>query len=198
MQHEPTVTVDKYSSYAELAQSEKEGTDYERIVRPRAGTLVAVIAPHAGGIEPGTGPIAQEIAGADFSLYCFRGCRAKGNHELHITCHFFDEPECMKLLAGHTWVVAIHGCDEAGERVFLGGRDTALITDLATQLKEVGITAETSGHKYPGTDPKNICNRGRSKAGVQIELSLLFRNGTQVPAFVAAVRSVLRARQNRA
>ncbi len=198
MQHGQTVTVDKYSSYAELARSEQEGTDYQLMVRPRAGALIAVIAPHAGGIEPGTGPIAQEIAGADFSLYCFRGCKVEGNHRLHITCHRFDEPECLKLLAGHTWVVSIHGCDEAGERVFLGGLDTALITDLATQLRQVGIIAETSGHKYPGTDPRNICNRGRSKAGVQFELSLPFRNGARVPAFVAVVRSVLRARQNRA
>jgi phage replication-related protein YjqB (UPF0714/DUF867 family) len=198
MPHEQAVTVDKYSSYAELARSEKEGSDYERIVRPLAGALVAVIAPHAGGIEPGTCTLAQEIAGEDFSLYCFCGYKAKGNHELHITCHRFDEPECIKLIAGHTWIVAIHGCDETGEQVFLGGLDTALITDLAAQLRQVGIIAETSGHKYPGTDPKNICNRGKSKAGVQFELSLRFRNGTQVQAFVAAVRSVLRARQNRA
>lgn len=191
------MTIDKYSNYAELAQSEQEGTDYERIVRPRAGALVAVIAPHAGGIEPGTCAIARQIAGEDFSLYCFCGYKARGNHELHITSHCFDEPECMKLLAGHAWIVAIHGCDEAGERVFLGGMDTALITDLAARLKEAGITAETSGHRYPGTDPRNICNRGRLKAGVQIELSLAFRNGKQIPAFVAAMRSVLNARQDR-
>jgi phage replication-related protein YjqB (UPF0714/DUF867 family) len=193
---EQAMTVDKYSSYAELAQSEKEGTDYERIVRLRAGALVAIIAPHAGGIEPGTCTIARQIAGADFSLYCFCGSKARGNHELHITSHCFDEPECMKLLAGHTWIVAIHGCDEAGERVFLGGKDTALIADLSTRLREVGIVAETSGHRYPGTDPRNICNRGRLQAGVQIELSLSFRNGKQIPAFVAAVRSVLNARQD--
>lgn len=191
------MTVDKYSSYAELAQSEKEGTDYERIVRPRSGALVAIIAPHAGGIEPGTCTIARQIAGADFSLYCFFGYKAKGNHELHITSHCFDEPECMKMLAGHTWIVAIHGCDEAGERMFLGGRDTALIAGLSTRFKEVGIVAETSGHRYPGTDPRNICNRGRLKAGVQIELSLSFRNGKQIPDFAAAVRSVLSARQDR-
>jgi phage replication-related protein YjqB (UPF0714/DUF867 family) len=191
------MTVDKYSSYAELAQSEKEGTDYERIVKLRAGTQVAIIAPHAGGIEPGTCTIARQIAGADFSLYCFCGCKARGNHELHITSHCFDEPECMKLLADHTWIVAIHGCDEVGERMFLGGRDTALIADLANRLKEVGVVAGTSGHRYPGTDPRNICNRGRLKAGVQIELSLSFRNGKQIPAFVTAVRSVLSTRQAR-
>ena len=191
------MTVDKYSNYAELSRAEMEGTDYGRIVKLRPGALVAIIAPHAGGIEPGTCTIARQIAGAEFSLYCFCGYRARGNHELHITSHCFDEPECMKLLAGHTWIVAIHGCDEAGERVFLGGRDTALIADFAIRLKEAGIVAETSGHRYLGTDPGNICNRGRLKAGVQIELSLSFRHGKRIPAFVAAVRAVLSARQEK-
>lgn len=198
MPHDRAVTVDKYSSYSELSKSEKEGADYDKDVRALERALVVVIAPHAGRIEPKTGPIAQEIAGADFSLYCFRGRKANGNRDLHITSHNFDEPECVDLVAGHRWVVAIHGCDEEGERVFLGGRDKALIADLAAQLEQVGIIAETSGHKYRGTDPKNICNRGNSKAGVQFELSLPFRKGTRVPAFVAAVRSVLCGRQNAA
>ena len=188
--------VDKYSSYSELSKAEQEGADYEKLVRPVDGARVAVIAPHAGGIEPKAGSIAREIAGAEFSLYCFRGRKAHGNRDLHITSRNFDEPECVGLLAGHRWVVAIHGCDEVGERVFLGGRDRALIADLAVRLEQVGIIAETSGHKYPGSDPGNICNRGNSKTGVQFELSLAFRNGTQVPAFVAAVRSVLCARQD--
>lgn len=188
--------MDKYSGYSALAKSETEGVDYERVVQPADGALVAVIAPHAGGIEPKTGPIAQEIAGADFSLYCFRGCKkAGGNSELHITSHHFDEPECVKLIARHKWVVAIHGCEVSGERVFLGGLDKELIADLAAELAQVGIIAETTGHNYLGADPNNICNRGQSNAGAQFELSLSFRNGIQVPAFVGAVRSVLLSRQ---
>ena len=190
--------MDKYSSYDELATSEKEGADYERVVRARAGALVAVIAPHAGGIEPKTGPIAQDIAGAEFSLYCFRSRKKDGNRDLHITSHNFDEPECVKLIACHKWVVSVHGCDEKGEQVFLGGLDNELIDDLAYELRRVGIVAKKSGHKYPGKRLKNICNRGRSNAGVQFELSFPFRNGTQVPAFVTAVRAVLSARQNAA
>jgi len=198
MPHERDARVDKYSSYSKLASSEKEGTDYERVVRARAGALVVVMAPHAGGIEPKTGPIAQDIAGTEFSLYCFCGRKKNGNRDLHIKSPNFDEPECVKLIASHQWVVAVHGCDEQGERVFLGGLDKALINDLASELSLVGIVAETSGHKYTGTSSNNICNRGRSNAGAQFELSLPFRNGTQVPAFVTAVRAVLSARQNAA
>jgi phage replication-related protein YjqB (UPF0714/DUF867 family) len=190
--------VDTYQSYAELARSEREGSDYERVVRAQAGALVAVIAPHAGAIEPKTGSIAQDIAGADFSLYCFCGRKKNRNCDLHITSHNFDEPGCLRLIASHEWVVAIHGCGEQGERVLLGGLDKALIDDLAAELKRVGIVAETSGHRYPGRRLNNICNRGKSNAGVQFELSWRFRHGPHVPAFVRAIREVLSARQNAA
>lgn len=190
--------MDKYSSYFELKKSESEGVDYEKIVLARDGASVAIIAPHAGGIEPRTGPIAQDIAEGEFSIYCFCGRKHNGNGNLHITSHNFDEPECVKLISNHQWVVAIHGCKEQGDRVFLGGRDQELITDLALQLSLAGIVAETSGHKYTGTDAHNICNRGKSKAGAQFELSLQFRNGPYVQAFVTAVRLVLSTRQDAA
>ena len=64
---------DKYSNYAELAAAEKEEVDFEVVVVRRDPTRVAVIAPHAGGIESRTGLIAKEIVGAEFSLYCFSG-----------------------------------------------------------------------------------------------------------------------------
>jgi phage replication-related protein YjqB (UPF0714/DUF867 family) len=187
--------MDKYYCYSELAASEKEGKDFERIVCARAGALVAVIAPHAGGIEAKTGVIAQDIAGTEFSFYCFRGLKKKGNRDLHITSNNFDEPKCVTLVAKHRWVVAIHGCDEQGERVLLGGLDKALINDLASALNDAGIVAKTFGHEYTGTCANNICNIGLTKAGAQFELSLSFRNGAKVPAFVMAVREVLSKRQ---
>ena len=183
--------MDKYSNYIDLAACEREGTDFKVVVLERDGALAAIIAPHAGGIEPKTGPIARDIARTDSSLYCFRGLKKDGNHDLHITSHNFDEPKCLKLIANHKCVIAIHGCDEGGERIFISGLDTSLIHDLADGLNCVGIVAETSGHKYTGTMPNNICNRGQTGKGVQFELSLQFRNGTQVPAFVRAVRAVL-------
>jgi phage replication-related protein YjqB (UPF0714/DUF867 family) len=188
--------MDKYSCYRELADSEREGRDFERVVRVRDAATVAIIAPHAGRIEPKTGIIAQDIAGTAFSFYCFRGLKKNGNSVLHITSQNFDEPKCVALVASHRWVVAIHGCAEQGERVFLGGLDTVLADDLMLALSHVGIMAETVGHKYTGMCEKNICNMGITKTGVQFELSLSFRNGEQVPAFVAAVREILSKRQN--
>ena len=190
--------MDKYSCYAQLKASEKEGVDFERIVRRRTDALIVVIAPHAGGIEPKTGLIAQEIAGTEFSFYCFCGRKKNNNRDLHITSHNFDEPKCVKLVSSHRWVVSIHGCDEIGERVFIGGLDTVLVRDLALELGKSGIVAETCVHKYKGTSTKNICNRGSLNAGAQLELSVSFRNGTQVPVFITAVRKVLLVRQETA
>jgi phage replication-related protein YjqB (UPF0714/DUF867 family) len=188
--------MDVYSCYSELADSEKEGRDFERFVCARDDATVAIIAPHAGGIEPKTGDIAQEIAGTEFSFYCFRGLKKIGNHVLHITSHNFDEPQGVALVTNHRWIVVLHGCEEPGERVFLSGLDLALIDDLALALSHAGITAETVGQKYPATEAKNICNRGITRKGVQFELSRSFRNGERVPAFVKAVREILLKRQS--
>jgi phage replication-related protein YjqB (UPF0714/DUF867 family) len=190
--------MDTYACYTDLANAEREGIDYEVIIRPLSGAQVTVIAPHGGGIEPYSEAIARAIAGEDFSFYCFRGCKLKNNGKLHITSHRFDEPGCVALIADHRWVVAIHGCDDEGEQVLLGGLDTELIRDLAAELSEAGISAATSGHDYPGTHRDNICNRGQSGKGVQIELTPAFRSGSQIKTFVAAVQSVLGKRQARA
>ena len=196
--HEISAKVDSYKCFADLQAGEARGKDYELDVRFRTGARVAVVAPHGGGIEPKTAEVAEAIAGTEFSLYCFKGLKAKGNSRLHITSHKFDEPECLALLERHEWVLAIHGCAEPGERVLLGGLDKPLIADLSTALETSGMNAETSGHGYVGEHPHNLCNRGARGVGAQFELSLPFRCGNRVPLFVKAVRNVLAARQNAA
>src|SRR5438034_10673680 len=69
---------DKYASFSELAMSELEGRDFQVRLRKRNG-VAAVIAPHGGGIEPGTSELADVIAASDFSFYAFEGIKAAGN-----------------------------------------------------------------------------------------------------------------------
>lgn len=183
--------MDRYSCFSELAASEARRADYEICVRRQAASQVAVIAPHGGGIEPETSRIAESIAGAEFSLYCFLGLKRVGNQALHITSHNFDEPECLGLIAEHDWVLAIHGCEEPGERAFLGGLDELFIDDLASALRAAGIPVKSTGHSYPGKHTHNICNRGARSIGVQFELSLPFRRGNRLPLFIKVVREVL-------
>lgn len=195
---------DKYKSFAELAREETAGTDFLVRFRGRPDTVV-VIAPHGGGIEPGTSEIADAIAGDDFSFYTFEGIKQTGNGDLHITSTRFDEPEGIALVTASPTVLSIHGEESAEEIVFVGGRDAACRERLRVSLTARGFDVRV--HTNPdlqGSDPSNICNRGR-RGGTQLELSnglratffqSLRRQGRQVKTerfhqFVAAVREAL-------
>jgi poly-gamma-glutamate hydrolase-like protein len=64
--------------------------------------FAALVAPHGGGIEPGTSELADAIAASDLSFYTFEGLKPSGNTDLHITSTRFDEPMCLTLLASST------------------------------------------------------------------------------------------------
>ena len=71
---------DKYRSFAELARAETP--DAWRVRVREAGSAVAIVAPHGGGIEPGTSEIALAIAGDDPTYSLFDGCRTRANGSL--------------------------------------------------------------------------------------------------------------------
>lgn len=161
---------DKYNSFAKLAREETGDGAFRVRLRKHLDTVV-VIAPHGGGIEPGTSEIAEAIAGDDFSFYTFEGTKQTGNGDLHITSTSFDEPQGLALVRASPTVLSVHGEASPGEIVFLGGRDAAFQKRLRVSLTAEGF--EVRVHEDPGLsgrDPLNICNRGRS-GGVQLELS---------------------------
>jgi phage replication-related protein YjqB (UPF0714/DUF867 family) len=168
---------DKYRNFAELARSEHSGIDYDVLVR-RARPAFAIIAPHGGGIEPGTSEIADAVADQTHSFYTFEGLKPSGNTDLHITSTRFDEPMCLTVL-GHTEVVVtLHGehSEDDGEGVFLGGLDPVLSERIRTVLTQKGFDVRT--HEDPnlqGRESCNLCNRGLTAAGVQLELSKALR-----------------------
>jgi phage replication-related protein YjqB (UPF0714/DUF867 family) len=188
--------VDKYASFAALARNEKQGEDYDLETRKAQGARFVVIAPHGGTIEPRTDRIADAIAGGDFSFYCFRAL--KPNSRLHIKSHLFDEPTCLELVMGHESVLSIHGWGEDGERICAGGLDVSLTKDLTNALAVKRIHLEEARSALRGADAHNITNRGISRRGVQLELTMAFRrNGETVKRFVEVVREVLLNRQGR-
>jgi phage replication-related protein YjqB (UPF0714/DUF867 family) len=177
---------DTYPNFAALEQQERSGIDYLILVR-RAEPAFAIVAPHGGGIEPGTSEIADAIAGRRWSFYTLEGLKRRGNGVLHITSTCFDEPMCLVLVGNTNRVVTIHGeeSEDDGEGVFIGGLDAELGASMETLLIDSGFDVRT--HPDPdlqGLNPKNICNRGTAGAGVQLELSrsvreTLFRSLTR-------------------
>jgi phage replication-related protein YjqB (UPF0714/DUF867 family) len=189
---------DRYTSFAELSRHEREGVDYAIELDAR-GSRIAVIAPHGGHIEPNTTLIALAIAADDLSFYSFTGLRPGRPHrELHITSHKFDEPRCLALLQKVDVAIAIHGKVDIDDPllVYLGGLDTALRERLRATLSGAGFEARFDAQRYPGLDPTNICNRGQSRRGVQLELPRSLRDRLaadpdQLGQFSVAVRAAL-------
>ncbi|MGH8469609.1 MAG: poly-gamma-glutamate hydrolase family protein [Gammaproteobacteria bacterium] len=196
--------MDRYGSYAEISASEVEGRDYRVHVR-LADSPFAVVAPHGGRIERGTMPIAEAIAGNEHTYYCFEGIKPRRNCSLHITSDQFDEPRALAAVQRVRTVVTIHGAGGSERVVYLGGLDSALRARLISALDASGFAAvEDPSPTRQGTGKTNICNRGRSGRGVQIELPVGLRKqmfhqsapGIWDPnaifeRFVAAMRRVL-------
>ncbi len=163
---------DIYRNFADLAAHEKENSDF-RVRSEERRVAAAVIAPHGGGIEPGTSELAEAIAGADFSFYAFEGLKKNGNGVLHITSSRFDEPNAVVLLNASPRVVALHGeLDCRDQVVFLGGLDKGLGKRIQAELQAAGFVVRIHDDPYlQGVEKSNICNRGQSGQGVQLELS---------------------------
>ncbi len=165
---------DIYDSFAQLSRVERERYEYRKVVRDRGANIV-ILAPHGGEIEPGTSELARAVAGNDLSLYCFEGAKGQHSRDLHLTSVNFDEPVCVVLVGRAARAVAIHGCKGAEAVVYVGGLDAVLSAKLIAALQEAGFDAQADDSHHAGNDPQNICNRGKSGAGVQLELTTELR-----------------------
>ena len=165
---------DLYGSYADLAAGEAEGVHYRIRVIDRASPIV-VVAPHGGRIEAGTSQTAALIAADVFSLYCFEGLVS--GRRLHITSARFDEPRALALVESADIAIGVHGrADRDDHRtIWLGGLHESLRDAIGAGLERVGFKTSTD-HHMQGKAPGNICNRGRLRAGVQLELPMSLRN----------------------
>jgi len=187
---------DTYQSFLELAAHETEGKDWAREYVHRESRIL-VMAPHGGWIEPFTSELAHAVAGNDLSFYTFQGLKPSGNERLHLTSHRFDEPLAFQAASAAFWVLAIHGERSSARRsVMVGGLWRLFRTYLANAFRESGITVEAPRPGLGGVNPRNICNRGRSKMGGQLEISeglrrVLREDPAELQRFVELVRGVL-------
>lgn len=112
--------MDCFSSFDDLQEHASEGMDYTVAVR-QANSGLTIMAPHGGGIEPGTATIADAIAGDQHSYFAFRGIRINGNAALHLASDRFDEPRALKLINKSHTVMTVHGCRGGSASVLVGG-----------------------------------------------------------------------------
>ena len=159
--------MDKYASFKQLKNSE---SNYS-ITAENRKTTIAVYAPHGGGIDLGSSEIAEGIAGDDFSIYLFQGRKSKGNKDLHLASEKFDEPQALQLAEETAIILAIHSCSNQSDTIYIGGLHDALRGEIDKALRSSGfLTTLAPPAALAGRNPKNICNRGRSGKGVQLEI----------------------------
>ena len=191
-----------YKSYHELKQYEREGKDYRFEFRTGTSSL-AILAPHGGDIEPGTSEIADALAGDVHGFYTFEGIKSQSNQLLHITSSHFDEPTGLDVACRAETVVTVHGCKGEDRVVYVGGRDEGLKARVVCELGSCDFSVRES-RRFPGMRQTNLCNRGRSGKGLQVEISFglrklmfksLYRDGrretTQIfERFITALKGV--------
>ena len=161
---------DKVHTFSEMTRRFCQDRDWRRVLIRRSPAF-AVIAPHGGGIEPGTSELGRAIAGDQFSLYCFEGLKSRGNAALHISSTHFDDPVCLELLKNIETAITIHGSSERREVIHVGGLHRELRTAIVDSLLAGGFTAMEDTTFHDGNDPINLCNRCRGRKGVQLEIS---------------------------
>ena len=165
-----------YNNFKELKNGEVEGQDYRIRIESR-DPRVLIMAPHGGKVEPTTAEIAEAIAGMDYSFYSFEGMKADGNSVLHIESHLFDEPYALQAVQKAEVVITVHGqIDQNEEFVMIGGLHEGLQSDIIRELERAGFQTRVPTEGLMGTDPQNICNRGKLRQGVQLEVSRKVRD----------------------
>jgi phage replication-related protein YjqB (UPF0714/DUF867 family) len=185
-----------YRSFEEVRNQEAEGKDYQIRFHLR-DERVLIMAPHGGKIERATSEIAEAIAGGDYSLYCFEGMKTDGNNVLHIESHLFDEPRALQAVKRADVVITVHGqIDHKEDFVMVGGLNVSLRSEIRRQLEASGFQTRTPTEGLQGIDPENICNRGRLKGGIQLEISRKERDAlrddkNRLKEFVETIRRAI-------
>jgi phage replication-related protein YjqB (UPF0714/DUF867 family) len=185
-----------------------EGVDYGRRYRRHAvvdddlagGPAVptsTIIAPHGGGIEPGTSELCLAVAGYDpaslavtpaggptYDYWMFEGLRPSDNSALHVTATNCDDGVARSLCAGARNALALHGCTPAqagleddAQAVLVGGRNTTFKRHLLEACRAAGFRAlDAAGHEsLAGSAPDNIANRTLLGMGGQLEITTPLR-----------------------
>lgn len=176
-------------SYAEILKSGYvNGRDFRVAFGDSKIELCLLIAPHGGGIEPGSSEIMRTVAEVGgWAWYEFAGFLRKGNKDaLHISSTNFDEPTLKSMLPQAGFVIAFHGASESrAPVVYVGGKwklgRSTVIESINGTFRKHGIQAVDAidnavAEHLRGSDASNITNLGKRAEGIQLEFSRGARN----------------------
>jgi phage replication-related protein YjqB (UPF0714/DUF867 family) len=122
-------------------------------------------------MEPGTTEIARDIAGVEFSFYSFV---SKKKSDVHIKSENFTEETGVALVKAHSRTISVHGVRDGDHAydIYVGGLEEELKRRVLEALNAADFSAiEDRIARHSGRDPRNICNRGSSRQGVQLEIT---------------------------
>jgi phage replication-related protein YjqB (UPF0714/DUF867 family) len=186
-----------------------EGVDYARRHRRRErfdDTLArtddvpttTILAPHGGGIEPGTSELCLAVAGyhpanlprippagVTYDYWMFEGVRELRNAALHVRSTGCDDGVAVSLCAGSLNALALHGFrpqppdfSEDDQVLLVGGGNTVLRGYLLEGLRDAAFDARDAGQhgELDGDAKCNIVNRTLLGMGAQLELSTPLRD----------------------
>ncbi len=162
----------QYTTFTALSQAETASQDYEINAHVRSSGI-AVIAIHGGNLQPGTTQIAKAVAGDIHSFYSFVSLKPEIDQTLYIPSTQFDEATALDIVGRAQTVLSIHGCQGETEFIKVGGLDRDGLERIKTALAAAGFSV--SDDETGGTNPDNLCNRGRNRRGMQLEISRRLR-----------------------
>jgi phage replication-related protein YjqB (UPF0714/DUF867 family) len=191
-----------------------EGVDYARrfrrherfddtLARTDETPKTVILAPHGGGIEPGTSELCLAVAGyhpanlpqtppagVTYDYWMFEGVREDDNRLLHVTSTGCDDDMAVSLCAGSLNALALHGFSpkppdfsEDEQVVLVGGAipdstPNPLRDYLLAGLCDAHFDARVpAGHgELDGNASCNLVNRTMLGMGAQLELSTPLRD----------------------
>jgi len=161
--------------------------------RTDEGTRTVILAPHGGGIEPGTSELCLAVAGhhpanlpitppagVTYDYWMFEGIRPDDNKDLHVTSTGCDDLVAVTMCAGALGALSLHGFKPENldpprspdeQVVFVGGCDDLLRDLLTKALQAVNLPVEDAAGELDGDSVCNIVNRTLRGQGAQLELS---------------------------
>lgn len=161
-----------YLSFGDLCKNESDGKDFLVVCRESSFPTIVILAPHGGGIEPGTEELAMEIHEPGEGLFIFSGLKKWGNSSLHVTSNRYDHPEALRMARNSKLCIAIHGAKGKEPITYLGGLCEQGIKVIAEELRERGFSVSTNPPpEINGKSPQNIVNKNTRGKGIQIEIS---------------------------